>query len=483
MLRAIKLSPSLIYLALALAMLLLPLFGMLWYQPDTQAQTSELSTWPAAENADGSLNLEYLSQVGDYFADHFAYRPEMLTLNARLQTGLLGVSPTDQVIYGSDGWLYYGGTLDDFLDTGAASERELFNEAHNLRLLQDHVQAFGARFAVTVAPNKSSVYPQHMPWWYLPGGGDEPGRLARALDEAGVEYIELFELYTADTAAPLYLLRDSHWNSLGALKAYEKIMAELELPALELASSQAVALANHDGDLDALLFPTAVLPETDYYFDLPAYAYSSVEKTVQAANSDTVNPQGSGTLLMYRDSFADALIPFFSASFNQAHYSKLLPYDLSDLERYQPSVVLVESAQRSTLNFSANPPAFAAPLMNAADFLGAERVQSETTLRLANDGPYLVVSGKLDEELADAETRVYVRIRQSEQAGAQLPTTKVREAFLTSTRDGDPTATVSDFGYKAYLPLSEELKNCAFDVIIVGESKCLILNTTVYRGG
>ena len=475
--------PARVYLALAMALLLLPLLAMLWYQPDPESQTSELAKWPAATSDDGSPNLEYLSQAGDYFADHFAYRAELITLNARLQTGLLGVSPTDQVIYGTDGWLYYGGTLDDFLGTGSASDRALFNEAHNLRLLQDHVQAFGARFAVTVAPNKNSVYPQNMPWWYLPGSGDEPTRLAQALARAGVEYIDLFGLFAASDPEPLYLRSDSHWNNCGAFKAYQKIMAELELPVLDLQASQATARADHRGDLEALLFPSAVVPETDFYFDLPAYEFSSLGASVEDANVDTLNPQGSGTLLMYRDSFADALIPFFSASFNQAHYSKPLPYDLSDLEKYQPSVVLLESAQRSTLNFSANPPAFAAPLVDAADFADATVVESATSQRFAQDGPYLVVSGKLDEELASAEAQVFLRVRKSEQAGDQAPGTEVRAAFLTSTRDGDPSAPVSDFGYKAYLPLETELNNRAVDVIIVQKNARMVLSTAVYHGG
>ncbi|MDR3136075.1 MAG: hypothetical protein LBU07_01380 [Coriobacteriales bacterium] len=513
----IKTRASVAYLLVAAAMLLTPCVGMLWYRANPEVQTSDLATWPAAHNKDGSLNVEFLSEAGEYFSDHFAYRPELITLHAQLQTGLLGVSPTDQVIFGTNGWLYYGGTLNDFLGPEPISERALFNEAHNLRLLQDKVQAAGARFALVVVPNKNSVYPQQMPWWYQSSLVNDPARLAQALTRAGVTFIDLYDPLRSGDAGPLYLQRDSHWNNRGALLAYQKIMGDLKLPALSLTPEEATARTDHLGDLEALLFPTAVKPETNFYFDLPAYTYAVAGQDVETAESATINPTGSKTLLMYRDSFANALIPFLSASFNQAYYSKLLPYDLSDLELYRPDVVLVESAQRSMLNFSANPPAFAAPVVPAQPLTQAQSVTSNTTITTTINGPYLVLSGLLDTEFVDADTRVFVRISppngggpeasvdeeegQTAQTGslsaetekaAQLASVDegdkregvvVCEAFLTTSRVGpNAKATISDFGYQAYLPLNWTLNNCRLDVIITTSQTSLVMQTLTYLG-
>ena len=37
-----------------------------------------------------------------------------MTANATLQTKVLATSPAEDVIYGTDGWLYYAETLDDY---------------------------------------------------------------------------------------------------------------------------------------------------------------------------------------------------------------------------------------------------------------------------------------------------------------------------------------------------------------------------------
>jgi hypothetical protein len=288
-----------------------------------------------------------------------------------------------------------------------------------------------------------------------------------------------------------------------------------------LSDAQATLRQDHTGDIDALLYPTATTPETDYYYPLPAYAYFSDEKTVEASSSATVNPTGSGTLLMYRDSFANALIPFFSATYNKAYYSKLLPYDLSDLARYQPDVVLVEMAQRSTLNFSANPPALPGPEVTWDVMKGAELVQTNTTLQARADGPYIVVNGMLDEQYVNDQSLVYVRVTQAD------GTSSIREAFLTTTRVPTAPATstpatsatpatavttanaaaaanaeraatganaatttnatttttqTTDFGYKIFLPYSaEQLQGCAFDAIIKTQERYTVVAQVLYQ--
>jgi hypothetical protein len=398
-----------------------------------------------------------------------------------------------------------------------------------------------------------------MPYWYLPAPEPPERPLLEALEAEGINYIDLFSIYAVEndvslssprrggeaaageraeasernagdpsstissssnsSSLPQFFQRDSHWTNAGAYPAYKKIMANLNLnpdiPPLELTDAQATARDDHIGDIDALLYPTASKPETDYYYQLPAYAYFSDDKSVEASTLATINPEGKGTLLMYRDSFANAFIPFFSATFNKAYYSKLLPYDLAELERYQPDVVLVESAQRLTLNFSANPPAFPGPVVNL-DSLGAAGATdtiettavSATILKLQQDGPYIVASGILAAELADEQTRVYLRVTGPD--GQSV----TREAFLTTARlDTDKAAAVqpaeaaaeasqttrttqtsqttkttqkaqtTDFGYKIFLPYSpERLQGSTLDVIITTLDNFQIVASREYTG-
>ena len=63
----------------------------------------------------GRWNVEWLSQAGDYFQEHFAFRNELVTGNALLHGKLLETSTADGVIQGKNGWLYYKDSLDDYL--------------------------------------------------------------------------------------------------------------------------------------------------------------------------------------------------------------------------------------------------------------------------------------------------------------------------------------------------------------------------------
>ncbi len=86
------------------------------------------------------------------------------------------------------------------------------------------------------APNKASVYPERLTRRAadLPIAiGAETQSLFRRLHEAGVEVVNLFELYgrmkTRNAAAPSwYLARDSHWSAAGLALAAKAVSQRLE---------------------------------------------------------------------------------------------------------------------------------------------------------------------------------------------------------------------------------------------------------------
>ncbi|MDR3307811.1 MAG: hypothetical protein LBS58_02775 [Coriobacteriales bacterium] len=452
---------ALLYIIAACIILLGPFVGMLWNHPDPAVQTAELAPWPQPTTEDGAPNTTYLSQAGTWFNDHFAYRSEAITMHALLQTRLIGVSPVNRVIYGTNGWLYFEHTLDDYRGTNQPSARALYNSAHNLALTQAYVEAHGAVFAVTIAPNKNTAYPQYMPYWYLPAATPSYEPLVTALTAANVNYLDLFSLYDG-TDPTLWFKRDTHWNNRGALLAYNHLLDALKVPHETYATVPFTEKVDHEGDIDVLLMPTAITPEANYYPNrTPSFSYvegSSVEDSF----IHTVNPQGSGTLLMYRDSFANALIPYFSEEFKDAYYGKSLPYDLEQVERLEASFVIIESSQRLTANFSANPPAFQGPRVTLSAAREARAVSTTTTLELKANGPYLMVKGVLDDAYATPQARIYVRV-----SDPVANTVTTYDAFYTTALAGDGTGATSDYGFVFYLRgLSEELPPVTVDVII-----------------
>lgn len=204
-----------IFLLLALALCLVPSVGMLVHGPAEARANESAARAPELTGRDGALNADYLSELADYAGEGFYLRGELITLYARA-LALFGRSAEDGVVLGTGGWLYYADELPDYSGTEPMTEREIFSAARNLSLMREYCEGLGAQFLFFIAPNKSSLYPQHMPGSYPRAeGAGNAQRLHAALAEEGVPFIDLFALFGAE-AEELYFAHDSHWNSRGA---------------------------------------------------------------------------------------------------------------------------------------------------------------------------------------------------------------------------------------------------------------------------
>ena len=62
------------------------------------------------------------------------------------------VSTASGVIQGTDGWLYYKDSLDDYLGINQLSDRGLFNVAHTLSMMQKNFTARGKKIPLYRGP-------------------------------------------------------------------------------------------------------------------------------------------------------------------------------------------------------------------------------------------------------------------------------------------------------------------------------------------
>ncbi len=155
---------KIIFIASCLFFCILPVAGMAVCRGGAGTENRELAEFPQIKE-DGKWNIGFLQGLGAYFKDHFAFRPYLVSADAIVQSKVFGVSNVERVVLGENGWLYYAATIDDYLGRNVMSERGVYNAAHNLSLLQKYVQGKGAEFAFTIAPNKNSLYGEHMPYY------------------------------------------------------------------------------------------------------------------------------------------------------------------------------------------------------------------------------------------------------------------------------------------------------------------------------
>ena len=426
----------LLYIIIVFAILLVPFLGMSFWATDRTTENTTLSEWPAFVK-DGKPNINYLEDMGDYFEDHFAFRLQMLTANALIWSKGFDTSTTDQVVTGKDDWLYFSGTMDDYTGRDLLSDRELKAIVHNLSLMDSYVEFCGGRLIVTVAPNKNTLYNSAMPYYYQKGETSNLERLVPLLEEAGIEYVDLTETFQNEDEV-LYFKRDSHWNNKGALLAYNAVMDAMGREHETYANVPTVTEKDHIGDIDEILYPLAAEPEENIYYSKD-WGFDYVNDVTDNMDEwiETVNPDKDGTLLMYRDSFGESILPFFADEYNKAYFSRLVPYNMENLIQYQPDTVIVERVERQIDAFATEIPVMESPKV---ENLRPLEIKTDTSLKTEQNGSYLVISGTVDQKYVNEDTQIYVAV--SSEDRSRIST---YDAFYTLTNSGDGN------GYQIYL--------------------------------
>ena len=407
-------NKSLLFIIACLTLCLIPFVGMFFFPTTETTENRPIAAAPKLLTEDGSFNANYFSDFETYFNEHMALRNRLVSTDAKIQKEFFAESNVSGVIVGTKGWLYYASTLDDYLGKSVMSERELYNLAHNFLMIQEYVEGKNVPFALMIPPNKNTLYGENMPYHasYLINQDHNAKLLAPLLSEKGVNYLNLFEMFETQEEV-LYLKRDSHWNTKGACLAYNGIMDMLALKHEDYSSTEPVLEKNDNGDLNKMLYSFYGELEEDYVYDMADdYTYANNAKSVEDGWIITENKNGSGTLLMFRDSFANTLIPFLSNEFQVAYYSKGEPNALERyMEEYDPSCVVIEIVERNIANYLNNP-----PILTAVETeLPKKRTLSSTDATAVienseNNINYYKISGTISEERLEVDSDIIVSV-------------------------------------------------------------------------
>lgn len=440
--------------------LVTPLAGMAVRPTVATTENKELSRFPSLHGENG-WNQEFLSDLGNYFEEHFAFRQELVSANAELRSKIVKTSPEEKVILGKNGWLYYSGTTGDYQGTSLLSERSLFNAAHNLAMMQGMTEALGSKFYYTVSPNKNTLYDENMPYFYQKGKDSNLESLIPYLEEEGVHYIDVKSAFEQEDEV-LYLKRDSHWNNKGAVLAYNTMLDTLGKEHEDYLNIPCVETDDYLGDLNTMLYPLTARPEKNYEYQKEQdYHILSEEKDVEADWIAAENQKKTGSVLMYRDSFGNTLFPLFANEFGRTYFSKLAPYSMSDIVKYKPDYVIVERVERRISSIIEQPPIMQGPTVKTGT---PEAVETNTTIHTRKNGPYLMIEGIIDPKYLETRSRIYIAVHPT---GVQSGQSYEAFGTLMENEDGQ----LSDCGYQLYLMEKNVPEDTDYDieVIVSGE--------------
>jgi hypothetical protein len=445
-----------IYTVVCLLVCCIPFAGLVLFD---SGESKEAKSESVRFFSDGAINLSYLKDMGDYFENNFALRTHFLDADATIM-GAFGVTNTDKVVKGSDGWLYYASSVNDFLGKDTMSQRKAYNAVHNIKLLEEYVTSKGASFVFTIAPNKNSLYGEHMPYYdsYPVSSVKNIDRIKEEIEKQKVSYCDLYSVFLNEKEV-LYLKKDSHWNNKGALLAYNTILDSFDDTHESYEAAKAIRTKTNIGDLNEMVYPESADQKTEWNYEYETGNTFTYDKTddVEENFVTTTNKEGNGTLCMFRDSFGNTLIPLMAEAFEKAYFSKLATYQIEEyMDDYHPDYVIVEKVERNLAEYAQTPSILSG--LQRDSIKSEKQIDSKTTIACQvseSDNSYYEISGHLDEAVKSDRVNVYVQI----QDGAKKT---VYEAFTIS----DET---SDFGYLLYLKKDTLLSDTIDISIITGD--------------
>ncbi len=343
------------FLVIFLALGLVLSAGIAVSGPSQAGANERLSPEPSLFK-DEVLNDRFLSDLAAWVNDHFFLRQELISVNNLLSASVFHTSEKDSVILGSDGWLYYGPTLDDYTGQKPLTNRELSAAARNLELMAQYCTENGKQFTFVICPNKNSLYADHMPDFGAISTERNAQKLLCMLES--VNYVDLFGAFSKEDEV-LYFRTDSHWNSRGAALGADLINASFGKES-HYFDGKFQNSPDYTGDLFEMLYPAFDGDEVQpVYADGLEFTFSGRATRPDSITLQTTS-ESDGSLLAYRDSFGNLLFPYLADSYGSAYFSRSTSYDLTK----EADFVLVELVERNLRYLITNVPVMPSPIVS-----------------------------------------------------------------------------------------------------------------------
>jgi alginate O-acetyltransferase complex protein AlgJ len=286
----------------------------------------------------------FLRDVELYFSKTYALRHLFIRWHCTLSTRLLGESPVPMVIAGKDGWLFgdLDGSLDDHRGMEQLNEQELNDIKLKWTYIKNYLDSKGVYLLVVFAPDKETIYPEYLPARL--GPFVESTRLDQVIAEIstipGLEYVDLRgTLKSAKEQGLLYYNVNSHWTALGAFIGYQELLShlgvrfdEVNVPGIESVTTE--KYAHCLGGYPQMMIMSGEYPD------------NQVQLTVQTRSSSKIR---APSLLIFHDSFANAMLPYFEQDFETVVSAGLWHrFDTQMVEREQPDAVIFIMVERGS---------------------------------------------------------------------------------------------------------------------------------------
>ena len=339
-----------------------------------QTMENKGSAWPTTNAGSGIRALKKAARHFDtYYKTNFGGRNVLIYLHSLLYYYGLSESPVPaQVVIGKAGWLYVG----DYHNRVVQQHRGLFPLhpdsaraiAQHLLAVQRKLAGRGAKLYVMIAPDSHSIYPEHLPDHLLPGQLPETPLdvLSRAMHHhPALPFMNLRDtLCRAKQHQRVYWPTDSHWNSYGALAGSTVVLNRIrhDFPAIrpiQAADYRTGLASDKPSDLLALMMLQGQNSQLHQAIGMKPALWSAA--THQLVREEPTRQQAAvylgidvrqPSLLLFGDSFSEAMMDQLPAYFGRSTTLHQSIIDWPRVDREKPDVVIVEIVERNLYNLS-----------------------------------------------------------------------------------------------------------------------------------
>ena len=309
-----------------------------------------------ADIADGSFMTKY----ENYINDQMPLRDEFIKLKASIEAVLLKIE-NNSVARGKDSYLF----------TKSKNKTDVFDK--NISIISEFINNTDNFVTVAIAPNAAGVLTNKVPkGMIIP---DQKEKLSELMGNksllSGARVVDLSCVLLTHEDEYIYYKTDHHWTTLGAYYAYSAISDDpLDLSTLEKGEKDGFL-----GTLYAKYKGLFVKPDVITYYDIPIrsfvtddtlrnslldkekllvfdkygmFLYGNFGKSEIVSDESILSEEGKGKkLIIFKDSYANCLIPFLTHDYE---YITLI-----DLRYYKDSVKeLVENNKDADILFINN---------------------------------------------------------------------------------------------------------------------------------
>lgn len=307
----------------------------------SQAENRPLMQFPVF-SMDKMISGEFSKDIETYLSDQFVHKRFWTSVKATAQKAVLK-KDNNGVYFGEDGYLF---------EKFDSSSEQLDDNSESISRFLEKTK--GVSVYGLLAPTSIELYPEKLPKFAPTASESDAIQRVEGRVEGKIGWIDVTSALQAEKEQPIYYRTDHHWTTHGAYIAYRSAIEEMGMEPLSADEFTIQTVSeNFRGTYDAKANdPTVAADEIDVYlpkfnvsYDIDIddgqskmeslYAWEFLDKRDQysfflGGNHRAVtirsHVQNGRKLMIIKDSYAHALVPFLANHFEEI-YMVDLRYD------------------------------------------------------------------------------------------------------------------------------------------------------------